>query len=392
MLNQDELIHSIINSLEKIPPLNVMKNDVDNLKEKAVSMIGATSLANGRPGFVPIPLSSDYNKFLRGDGTWQNVITEDMNDITIVDSGSSLPITTGSILFTISTASTVKKLYRTDLVRFTGDTNDTKMMCLSLGKAGTNDNVNSALKLYNGQYSFTIKPPINALTNMDIHLPPCTDGSSVSIASIEGINNNFYTKILSDSRYLNKTIADTAVEISLYGQGSGASGGLRIMPPGGTDGKSILFDNDGTNFQIKLSSSYGIVCDIPSGTLNIANKYPLVIDLESQKCDINGSANSAFCDNDGNIISNTYAKLYNDVTFTKVTLGVSGKGMKPVLENTSDARNKRITSDSIIKSSADISTNDDGSSEYCYRNISAGKSSSPSSSGVPHGSIYIQYS
>jgi hypothetical protein len=36
-------------------------------------MIGATSSTDGQEGLVPKPLSGDNTKYLRGDGTWQNV-------------------------------------------------------------------------------------------------------------------------------------------------------------------------------------------------------------------------------------------------------------------------------------------------------------------------------
>jgi hypothetical protein len=37
------------------------------------TMIGATSSTDGQEGLVPKPLSGDNTKYLRGDGTWQNV-------------------------------------------------------------------------------------------------------------------------------------------------------------------------------------------------------------------------------------------------------------------------------------------------------------------------------
>lgn len=37
-----------------------------------VTMTGATSSANGTGGLLPAPTSSDYEKFFRGDGTWQD--------------------------------------------------------------------------------------------------------------------------------------------------------------------------------------------------------------------------------------------------------------------------------------------------------------------------------
>lgn len=37
------------------------------------TMIGATSSTDGQAGLVPQPLSGDSTKYLRGDGTWQNI-------------------------------------------------------------------------------------------------------------------------------------------------------------------------------------------------------------------------------------------------------------------------------------------------------------------------------
>lgn len=42
------------------------------------TMQGATSTSNGRPGGVPTPTSSDSQRYLRGDGTWVNPISESL--------------------------------------------------------------------------------------------------------------------------------------------------------------------------------------------------------------------------------------------------------------------------------------------------------------------------
>lgn len=42
----------------------------------ANQMIGATETADGKGGIVPAPLSSDKDKFLKGDGTWGEVKVE----------------------------------------------------------------------------------------------------------------------------------------------------------------------------------------------------------------------------------------------------------------------------------------------------------------------------
>ena len=42
-------------------------------------MIGATATTAGQAGYVPAPQAGDENKFLRGDGTWAEVATTDVD-------------------------------------------------------------------------------------------------------------------------------------------------------------------------------------------------------------------------------------------------------------------------------------------------------------------------
>lgn len=42
-------------------------------------MTGASSTTNGMPGLVPMPLSADSEKFLKGDGTWAEVATSSVS-------------------------------------------------------------------------------------------------------------------------------------------------------------------------------------------------------------------------------------------------------------------------------------------------------------------------
>ena len=50
----------------------------------ATDMTGATANDNGIHGLVPQPLAGDQNKFLRGDGTWENISTQ-LSGLTDVD-------------------------------------------------------------------------------------------------------------------------------------------------------------------------------------------------------------------------------------------------------------------------------------------------------------------
>ena len=53
-------------------------------------MIGATSSAKGKPGVVPEPAAGDQAKFLRGDGTWQNVPTPSLSGLGVTATAAEL--------------------------------------------------------------------------------------------------------------------------------------------------------------------------------------------------------------------------------------------------------------------------------------------------------------
>lgn len=57
-------------------------------------MTGATASTSGRSGLVPVPAAGDQNKFLRGDGTWQQVLPNfssvNSGDILTIDDNGAL--------------------------------------------------------------------------------------------------------------------------------------------------------------------------------------------------------------------------------------------------------------------------------------------------------------
>lgn len=72
------LLNDILDQLKRIPNTTAVVNSINHLNAICVPMIGANKLAqqaNGVSGFVPAPSITEANKFLRGDGTWQTVIT-----------------------------------------------------------------------------------------------------------------------------------------------------------------------------------------------------------------------------------------------------------------------------------------------------------------------------
>lgn len=63
---------------------------------KFTTMVGATASANGTGGAVPAPSAGSDTKFLRGDGTWQKVATDDY-----------LPITGGTVTGDLTVTGTI---------------------------------------------------------------------------------------------------------------------------------------------------------------------------------------------------------------------------------------------------------------------------------------------
>lgn len=75
-------LNDILDLLSHIPNTTHIVNNINHLNEICVPMVGAKSEltgynthSNGITGFVPAPLMEDSGKFLRGDGTWQTVVT-----------------------------------------------------------------------------------------------------------------------------------------------------------------------------------------------------------------------------------------------------------------------------------------------------------------------------
>lgn len=68
--------------LESISSLNYTVNDAQPktpfqiVQDKVVTMTGATLENSGISGLVPVPAAGDQEKFLRGDGTWVDIVVE----------------------------------------------------------------------------------------------------------------------------------------------------------------------------------------------------------------------------------------------------------------------------------------------------------------------------
>lgn len=77
--NTEGILDDILTQLNTMPNMPHVVNSIKHLNDICVPMVGASNTSTnknpGTSGFVPAPTSSDANKFLRGDGTWQVVNT-----------------------------------------------------------------------------------------------------------------------------------------------------------------------------------------------------------------------------------------------------------------------------------------------------------------------------
>lgn len=59
--------------------------------ENIPPFVGATDESDGKAGAVPAPVSGDQNKFLKGDGTWSEVVTPEQQQSDWAETDDSLP-------------------------------------------------------------------------------------------------------------------------------------------------------------------------------------------------------------------------------------------------------------------------------------------------------------
>jgi hypothetical protein len=59
--------------------------------ENISPFVGATDERDGMAGAVPAPVSGDQNKFLKGDGTWSEVVTPEQQQSDWAETDDSLP-------------------------------------------------------------------------------------------------------------------------------------------------------------------------------------------------------------------------------------------------------------------------------------------------------------
>ena len=85
-VESEKRLASIIESLTKMPNLTYMGKCVERLNAITKTMIGATTTSDGAEGFVPKPTRSNVGQFLRGDGTWHDVINKEDADTVRVKS------------------------------------------------------------------------------------------------------------------------------------------------------------------------------------------------------------------------------------------------------------------------------------------------------------------
>ena len=268
--NSDKLMASIAESLEKMPNLVYMGKSVETLMNICKPMVGATSTSNGKGGFVPTPTKSNRSQFLRGDGTWHDVVTKEDADTVRVRSENGTSFT-GYLLSDISSAdvilNTAKKRIDAKLQHFINSDN-IPHIALSLGSTASN----GYLELINTCKFYSRIMTEDRNHNNVYLLPSLSDSKTTTLVATDTLPG-LLANALPDLLVNSATKGINITGINDYGQ-------LKLSYGNSWD---IIFRHDGSNFYILKSDTRG-------GAWTTA--CPLTIS-NAGVCNINGNAATA---------------------------------------------------------------------------------------------------
>ena len=187
-LQSTTILNDILDKMNHMPNMAHVVNSINHLNDICVPMIGAKSLltgyneqSNGITGFVPAPDVTESGKFLRGDGTWQTVVTS-------VD-----PLRTEQMITDLR----VKDAQSYPYLQPSSDTSDTANSLkyntnLSFGRRYAN--FGTDYKVYT---TLEIKSDGNDCIDNAIIFKSATDSgkSSTLLANLESLKNDAYVKM-----------------------------------------------------------------------------------------------------------------------------------------------------------------------------------------------------
>ena len=97
-----------MNKLTIQTKLSEWMNTINEIIDSIQTFIGCTSSKEGKSGLVPKPNSGDQNKFLKGDGTWDNIIDTKVTQ-TVTTTNADYPILASATADLTSTSTTTAR-------------------------------------------------------------------------------------------------------------------------------------------------------------------------------------------------------------------------------------------------------------------------------------------
>ena len=132
----EDLLASIANSMSKLPNISYLASVVQNIKDVAITMVGATATQPGVGGFVPTPPALNQTGgsygFLGSDGEWHTQVSATLqqsnfnrtktsaatteNKVYLLGAANDLPLSQDPTSINISTVQNASELYATSYV------------------------------------------------------------------------------------------------------------------------------------------------------------------------------------------------------------------------------------------------------------------------------------
>lgn len=127
-------------------------NQIDSRLDKVKDMVGATASEAGAAGLVPAPAEGNENRFLSGDGTWKDILYNDLKDIP----DSTLVEATDGNYSDYNVQSVLLRIIYNNKTSITQDEYDAILSAIPVGKIACKYSYNCAVSIEFGIGEFIL--------------------------------------------------------------------------------------------------------------------------------------------------------------------------------------------------------------------------------------------
>lgn len=127
-------------------------NQIDSRLDKVKDMVGATASKAGAAGLVPAPAEGNENRFLSGDGTWKDILYNDLKDIP----DSTLVEATDGNYSDYNVQSVLLRIIYNNKTSITQDEYDAILSAIPVGKIACKYSYNCAVSIEFGIGEFIL--------------------------------------------------------------------------------------------------------------------------------------------------------------------------------------------------------------------------------------------